>query len=147
MNFKKEIFYSISLEHLIMQLKKFFKNYLAYLQVLTLAIIFYLGTGVLLNYVEPKSIANWFWPDSYLPLQLLIFGGNFFLLTFLTQNRRLGLWGALTIATWLFFKLNHFIINVPAVLAIVATSGLLLGWLVIKPRWQQIRKENAQGLD
>lgn len=76
----------------MLPIKHFLLKYLNYIQVLILGGFFYLLSWLLINYIAPEKIAHLFWPDAYLPLQLLLWGGNFFTFTFLTQNKNYGLW-------------------------------------------------------
>lgn len=111
------------------QVRHFFAGYYQYLQIFIIAIFFYVLAFLLLRFVYPEQIANWLLPDFYLPLQLTLLGGNFFFFTFVTQNRRLGLWLALSIFLWLFFRLQHFVFTLPLTLGWLVTVGLLFVWL------------------
>jgi hypothetical protein len=121
--------------------KKFLAGYFAYLQVLIFAGFCYLLVWLMINYLSPTVVADLLWPDSYLIFQAILFLGNFCGFTFLFQNKRLGFWAALTIFTWLFFKLSHFILTFPLVVGIILSSALLLFCLYFYPkirhRWQK----------
>lgn len=110
----------------------FFAGYYQYLQVLTISLFFYALAGIIFRYAHPEQIANWLLPDLYLPLQLLLGAGNFFFFTFLTQNRRLGLWLSLIIFLWLFFRLQHFVFTLPLILAWLTSASVLFIWLMGK---------------
>jgi hypothetical protein len=105
---------------------QFILGYSQYLQLLIIAAFLYLLTWLLVNYIAPETVADWFWPDSYLPFQILLGLGNFFGFTFITQSRRFGLWAAIVIATILFFKLAHFVITLPLGLGLIFWSIALL---------------------
>ncbi|MDO5561258.1 MAG: hypothetical protein Q4G02_00570 [bacterium] len=100
----------------------FWRDYYRYLQVLTLAIFCYVLVFLIWQFVPPAQIANWPLPDCYLPFQAILFAGNFFFFTFLTQNRRFGLYLATIIYLWLFFKLQHFVFTLPLILAWAISS-------------------------
>ncbi len=121
----------------------FFAGYYQYLQILTLALFFYVLAIVIFRYAYPEQIANWFLPDLYLPLQLPLWAGNFFFFTFLTQNRRLGLWLSLIIFLWLFFRLQHFIFTLPLFLAWLTSASGLFFWLMGKEviNWYREKKK------
>ena len=112
-------------------MSKFLAGYYTYLQILVIAIFFYALTFLIFRFVYPSSLANFFLPDLYLPLQLTLFAGNFFFFTFLTQNRRWGLWFSLIICLWLFFKLQHFVFTLPLTVAWIATSIFLFCYLIL----------------
>lgn len=111
----------------------FWRHYLAYLHILSLGGFFYLLLFLLIKYIPPAKIAHWLYPDSYLPLQILLLGGNFFFFTFLTQNRHLGLWLSVVCFGWLFFILAHFVLTPILIFSLTISSGLLYVWLVILP--------------
>ncbi len=121
------------------KIKNFLIGYYQYLHILIVAGFFYALAGAIFYWVRPEQIANWPLPDMYLPMQMVLFGGNFFFFTFLSQNRRIGLWLALVILIGLFFQLQHFIFTLPLIFA-WTVSGLALGaWLF---DWQKLRRKN-----
>lgn len=117
--------------------QQFFHRYLAYLHILSLGGFFYLLVWLLLTYIPPAKIAHWIYPDSYLPLQILLLAGNFFFFTFLTQNRHLGLWLSVVCFQWLFFILAHFVLTPVLIFSLLISSALLYLWLVVLPHHQQ----------
>lgn len=121
----------------------FFAGYYQYLQVFTISLFFYALAVVIFRYAHPEQIANWLLPDLYLPLQLFLGLGNFFFFTFLTQNRRLGLWLSLIIFLWLFFRLQHFVFTLPLTLAWLTSTIVLFIWLMGKQVsiWYQEKKK------
>lgn len=118
----------------MLPIKHFLLKYLNYIQVLILGGFFYLLSWLLINYIAPEKIAHLFWPDAYLPLQLLLWGGNFFTFTFLTQNKNYGLWLAAVCFLWLFFILAHFALTLPLIIALLTSSTLLWIYLVLWPQ-------------
>lgn len=117
-----------------MNIKRFLLNYLKFLPLLLITLFFYLLLYFIFQTIAPASLANWLYPDSYLLVQLLLGCGNFFLITFLTQDKKLGLWGALSIFLYLFFKLAHFVYTPILVLSFILTVILLFGWIYARPK-------------
>lgn len=113
--------------------QSFWRHYLAYLHILSLGVFFYILLCLLIKYIPPAKIAHWLYQDSYLPMQMLLFCGNFFFFTFLTQNRHLGLWLSMVCFQWLFFILAHFVLTPVLIFSLLISSGLLYIWLVILP--------------
>ena len=89
-----------------------------------IAAFFYFVVWLLTLAASPRLFANWLFADSYLLIQMLLFGGNFFLFTFIAQNRHVGLWLAAVIWAVLFFHLAHFRLTFPLVLSLVLLAAI-----------------------
>lgn len=74
-----------------------------------MGVFFYFILWMLTGSVAPDSLANWLWPDSYLLVQLLLAGGNFFVFTYFFQSVAWGKWATITVAMIVFFRCAHFI--------------------------------------
>lgn len=98
------------------------KRYFKHLPLLILAAPFYVGLILLVTRVHPEYVSDWLLPQSYLPLHLILFAGNFFLFTFLTLSKRWGIFIALSFEWLVFLKLQNVIIDFWAV-----GSALLIG--------------------
>lgn len=83
------------------------KKYLNHLHLLFLATLFYAGVIWVFNAIYPQQIKNILLPNSYLPLQGLLFFGNFLLFSFLFLKSRRGFFTALIINSWFFFKFQQ----------------------------------------
>jgi len=81
-------------------------RYAKQLQTLFLSLPFYLGVYWHLRYISPEHIRHILIPNSYLPFQVYLFLGNFFLLSFLFLNVRRGFLVSLGFALSLFFQLQ-----------------------------------------
>lgn len=110
-------------------IKSFWKKYFVHLPTLLMGILFYSGVFLLVNNVYPQKIKDFLIPNLYLPLQLLLFLGNFFFLSYLWLNSRRGLLISLLINCWLFFKLlkvsNYQFILIIFFLLVIFTEGLI----------------------
>lgn len=98
---------------------------------LVLGSLFYGATLTLMRYVSPASVQHWLWPHSYLPLQILVFAGNFFTFTFLTLHKKLSLALSLFCGSLLFLHLQAVQLDWLAV-ALAASLSSTLFWLLIK---------------
>ncbi len=93
--------------------------------------LFYGATLALMHYVSPASVQHWLWPNSYLPLQVLLLLGNFFTFTFLTLHKKLGLTLSIFCGCLLFLHLQAVQLDWLAV-ALAASLSSTLFWLLIK---------------
>jgi hypothetical protein len=93
--------------------------------------LFYATTLTLMHYISPQLVQNWLWPNSYLPMQILVFAGNFFTFTFLTLHKKLGLALSLFCGSLLFLHLQAVQLDWLAV-ALAAILSSTLFWLLLK---------------
>lgn len=93
-----------------------FGRYRHYLPLLVISLPFYAGVYYLFTHVYPKQIKNFLIPNTYLPLQLLLWGGNFFLLSYLLLDTRLGFFISLLISVYIFLKLQQITNFIPVFL-------------------------------
>jgi hypothetical protein len=82
-------------------------RYWRYLPILLLSLPFYLGTYYIFSQVHPATIEHILIPNSYLLLQLSLFLGNFFFLSFLLLSTRRGFELTLVLNFALFLKLQQ----------------------------------------
>ncbi len=82
------------------------KRYLNYLPTLVISLPFYGGIYFLLINFYPNQLRNWLLPNTYLPLQLLLFIGNFFFFSFIFLKASYGLLLSLWFGWSLFLKLQ-----------------------------------------
>ncbi len=129
---------------MLKKILKFIIHYFYYLHLLVIAFFIYILVGLIWHYLSPASLAHWFWPDSYFIFQLLFFIANFFFFTFIFQNRRLGLWLALSIFSLLFFKFAHFAFTFPLILGLVFSCALLLFIIWLYPLYRQKKLNQPQ---
>jgi hypothetical protein len=81
--------------------------YWRYLICLVIASIAYYGLFLLVNQVYPSQIQHFLWTNSYLPFFVLLFLGNFFLLTFLFLNKKIGFYLALWLNLAVYLKISQ----------------------------------------
>ena len=102
-----------------------------YWPLLLLSALTYFGIFLLLRYVYPSSIQNCLFANSYLPLQIMFFLGNFFSLTFISLNKKIGLSAASFFSVILFLHLQQVHLDHLAFgLALIVSSTLF--WLLRK---------------
>ncbi len=102
------------------------RKHLKHLPLFVLSLFFYLGAYLVLTKVYPSSIQHFLIPNTYLPLQLALFGGNFFFFSFLLLNTRRGFLFSLVISWGVFVKLQGITNYLPLV------GGLLLVVILIE---------------
>lgn len=112
---------------------KFLKKYWHYIFCLFIAIFCYFLLYLLLSKVYPSQIQNFIFKNSYLPLFLLLFIGDFFLFTFLFLNKKIGFVLAFMVNFILYFKISHIYFNFAAILIIIL-FGIALTLLAFPPR-------------
>ena len=105
---------------------KLSKKYLKHLPLLLLSLPFYAGAYYIFIYIRPAQIQHFLIPNTYLPLQLAFFLGNFFLFSYLFLKTRRGFEFSLLLSFALFLKLQL----VTNYLAVVA--GLLIIVLILE---------------
>ena len=120
-------------------------KYVQYLHLILCASFFYLLVGLIFRTVSPEEVANWGGPDMYLPIQALLFAGNFFTFTYLLQKYEAGLWAALSVWFYLFFRFGHFAWTLPVKIAVLAWTAIWFCLLVIKKRPHDQKRERAEG--
>lgn len=116
------------------------KKYWHYAFCLVVAILSYFLLYLLLNKVYPGQIQNFLWPNSYLPFFITLFVGNFFLITFIFLDKKIGLTLAFMINLTFYFRINHIIFNLLAWLIILLISTTLF-LLVYLPTIEMARKK------
>lgn len=82
------------------------KKYLKHLPLLFLSVPFYSGAYYIFTKVHPDKIQHFLIPNTYLPLQFILFLGNFLLFSYLFLKTRYGFKISLLISSILFFKLQ-----------------------------------------
>jgi hypothetical protein len=114
----------------------FLKKYFRYIFCLIIALIAYLSIYLLLKNVYPSQIQNVLFANSYLPFFTLLFIANFFLLTFLSHNSRLGLLGAFLINFLFYLKINQIKFDFLS-LSFVLLSTLFLAGLLFFDKFKK----------
>ncbi len=99
---------------------KIIQKYRRHWPLLLLSLPFYGGVYYIIMAVHPDQIQHFLIPNTYLPLQLVLFGGNFFFFSYLLLKTRRGLETSLLLSGVLFLKLQ-LIINY-----LVVTAGLII---------------------
>lgn len=95
-----------------------------------MAILAYLALYWLLSHFYPNQVQHWLWPNSFLPVLTLLFVGNFFLLTFIFLDKKIGLLLAIIINWLAYLRLQQFVWDWT-----VLVSTLLLAGLVTSLTW------------
>lgn len=103
----------------------FFKKHLRYILCLIIALITYLSIYLLLKNIYPSQIQNVLFTNSYLPFFTLLFLANFFLLTFLSLNSRIGVLGAFLINSFFYLKINQIKFD------LLSLSFLVIGAIIL----------------
>lgn len=107
----------------------FFKKYLHYIFCLIIALIAYFSIYILVKNVYPSQIQNFLFTNSYLPFFALLFLANFFLITFLSLNSRLGFLGAFSINCLFYLKANQIKFDLLSLGFILLSTFILAGLL------------------
>lgn len=81
--------------------------YWHYIICLVIACLAYYGLFLLLNKVYPSQIQHFLWTNSYLPFFILLFLGNFFLLTFLFLDKKIGFYLSLWLNLAVYLKISQ----------------------------------------
>lgn len=81
-------------------------RYVLHLPTLILSIPFYLAVGYIIITIHPSQIRHLLIPNTYLPLQVALFLGNFFFFTFIFLKTRRGFLLSLFASIWLFLQLE-----------------------------------------
>jgi len=120
------------------QLKtSFVKDYLKLIPTLTMAMLGYFLLWLLLNFIYPNQIRNWFFPNSYLPFHLILGFSNFFLFSFISQRKLWGFFFSVLIGWLMFLQLQQ--INFDF-LSLVSALGLAIFasfWWQVLQRFNQ----------
>jgi hypothetical protein len=108
------------------------KRYLNYLPTLVISLPFYVGVYYLVTHFYPSQLRHWLIPNTYLPLQLLLFGGNFFFFSFIFLKARRGFLFSLWFAWSLFLKLqpleNYLVVSAVSLLVVVTIEAISTFW-------------------
>lgn len=83
-----------------------FPRYIRHLPTLLISLPFYAGVYLILTRINPHTIEDFLIPNTYLPLQLVLFLANFFLFSFLLLKSRRGFEVSLLINWGVFLKLQ-----------------------------------------
>lgn len=83
--------------------------YALFFPALILSIMGYFGMFFIFRNVEPSTIQNIFWSDSYFPLIFLAAWAHFFFFSYLFLHLRRGLFMSLFLTSLLYLRLNHFL--------------------------------------
>jgi len=111
---------------------KLSKKYLKHLPLLFLSLPFYTYTYYIFIYVNPEQIQHFLIPNTYLPLQLVFFFGNFFLFSYLLLKTRRGFEMSLLLSFALFLKLQlitNYLSIVTGLLVIVLIMEIVISLL------------------
>lgn len=109
-------------------------KYLKHLPTLLLSIPFYLGVYYILANIYPESIEHVILPNTFLPLQLVLFLGNFFFFSYLLLNSRRGLEISLVFGLAMFLKLQGIANYLPLVAVILAIFIIIEAILTLLKR-------------
>ncbi len=112
--------------------------YRTHLPLLFLSLISYAVVVCILSTIQPESIAHMPLPYSYVPLQLPLFLGNFFLASYLFLKTRRGLLVASGLSLLLFLKLQ--LVLVTPLLVTVVVGTLLLTEVAIRFLLQRTKR-------
>lgn len=96
------------------------QEYFKHIPTLLLSLPFYWLTYFLFKNIYPTQIKDFLLINTYLPLQIPFFLGNFFLLSFLTLKSRRGAFLSLLFSFMLFLKLQSVVLDLPTTLGILA---------------------------
>ncbi len=78
-----------------------------YIICLVIAMMSYYGLFFLMSQVYPSQIQHFLWTNSYLPFFTLLFVGNFFLLTFLFLDKKIGFYLAIWLNLVIYLKISQ----------------------------------------
>ena len=108
------------------------KKYLKHLPLLVISLPFYAAAYYIFNYIYPTQIQHFLIPNTYLPLQLVLFLGNFFLFSYLFLKTRRGLEISILLGLALFLKLQlitNYLTIAGGLLVILLITEILISWL------------------
>ena len=103
----------------------FFKKYLNYIYCFIIALIIYFLLYLLISNIYPAQIQNFLFKNSYLPFFFMLFFANFFLLTFIFLNKRIGLINSFFINLILYFKINDLYFDLASILVVILIIAIL----------------------
>ena len=86
-------------------------QYFHHLPTLVIGLVFLAPLLAIVNWVQPSTIQNLIFPNSYLPAVVLFFLASFFLSSFFLLHTRRGFFFALVSTLLLFLKLQNFNLN------------------------------------
>ena len=114
----------------------FFKKYLNYIYCLIIALVIYFLLYLLISKIYPAQIQNFLFKNSYLPFFFILFFANFFLLTFIFLNKKIGLISSFSINLILYFKINNLHFDLASILVVV----LIITILALLVFFEEIKK-------
>jgi hypothetical protein len=85
-----------------------FKKYLLSFPTVLVGVLGYTVIFFIFRFIEPASIRDLFWPNSYLFLLLIFLASHFFFFSFIFLNPRRGLFIGLFFTLVLFLRIHHF---------------------------------------
>jgi len=100
--------------------------YWRYIVCLLIAALAYYGLFLLINKVYPSQIQHFLWTNSYLPFFALFFLGNFFLLTFLFLDKKIGFYLSLWLNLLLYLKISQIKFDFYGIIFLVLLAAILL---------------------
>ena len=101
------------------------KEHLKYSFVLILALFSFYSLYLLCQNFYPEQIQNLIIKNSYLPFFFLFFITNFFLFTFISLNKKIGLLGSFILSFSLYLKLIKVRLSLISILTVVVFSLVL----------------------
>jgi hypothetical protein len=99
----------------------FLKNYLSHLPALFMAVFFYIILVLTMVNINPDLIKDFILPSTYLPVLVVVFLANFFLLSFIFLNSKRGLFYTSLLTIVIFLKFQKVIFEPIILLILVLT--------------------------
>ncbi len=124
------------------KLSNLLKAYLKLIPTLTIAMISYFLLWLLINYIYPEKIQNWLFPNSYLPFQLLLGLGNFFLFSFIGKRKLWGFFASVLIGWLVLLKLQKITIDFWAITSALTLATIASFWWLIIQHFNQKKTNN-----
>jgi hypothetical protein len=108
--------------------KFFLAKHFNHLPALFMAFFFYVILGIVVVNIDPSLVKDLILPSTYLPVLILVFVANFFLLSFLLLNSKRGLFysSLITLITFLKFQNVIFELSILLILVLIAIFFELL---------------------
>lgn len=98
------------------------KEYLLHAPILLLGLFGYAGVIFIFGWIEPRSIQNVFFPNTYAPLLLVSAAAHFCFFSFVFLNSRRGIITSLVLTILLFLRLQQ-VLTVPISLWVIGIGG------------------------
>lgn len=111
-------------------------KYWHHLPTLIIGLVFLLPLLGIINWIQPSTVQNWLFPNSYLPFTVLFFLSSFFLSSFVLLHTRRGFFIALVTSALLLLKLQNFQLGLIIVGVIVSIFVILEIFLSLLLRHQ-----------